>query len=247
LAEERGMEQIMQRRWLLIFLSIILVTLACSVNPSGPTDEEMLDSLESTPDIAATASSEVSGTSAATVTAMASPIVYVEPTLPPSTYVEEITITDPQEIVKKAVLEETYIYAVQLGSPVAMTNWSHPELGCNWLGLAGQIFGLDDVPVQGIVVEAGGTLEGEIVLGLSITGVTDLYGPGSYEIQLADHAVASQKQVWVQVKGATGEALSPQILIDTYNDCEQNLILLNFVQVEPYSVEYHIYLPLIMQ
>jgi hypothetical protein len=156
---------------------------------------------------------------------------------------EDLSSSQAAEI---SVVGDNFIYAVQLGSPVTMPNWSHPDLGCNWLAVAGQLFGLDGAPDQGTVIEAGGTLLGEPILGLSVTGLIDLYGPGSYEMQLADQTVASQGKVWVQVKGASGEALSPIIFIDTFDDCAQNLIMLNFIQVEPYSEKDLLYLPLII-
>jgi len=242
----------MQRRWLFIFLVLIFVTQACSVNSSATGVEDVLVEIETTPIVTTTTFGETSANSeptTSTIPATATPVVLMESAQPPSISaaiaVDNVS-TDPQDFAKITTLGETYIYAVQLGSPVAIPNWPHPELGCKWLGLAGQIFGLDGVPEQGIIVEAGGTLDGETVLGLSLTGMTDLYGPGSYEIQLADHVVWSQKQVWVQVKGTAGEALSPQILIDTYNNCGKNLILLNFIQVDPYTEKYQIYLPWIM-
>ncbi|MBE9524967.1 MAG: hypothetical protein IMY76_07690 [Chloroflexi bacterium] len=140
---------------------------------------------------------------------------------------------------------ENYIYAVQLGSPVAMPNWSHTELGCNLVAVAGQVFGQDGAPELGIIIETGGSIGEQTILGLSVTGVIDLYGPGSYEIHLADHTVSTQGDIWIQIKGTSGEVLSPKIYFDTYEDCDKNLILMNFVKVEPYSI-YKVFLPWII-
>ena len=95
-------------------------------------------------------------------------------------------------------------FEVQAGSPVAMPNWAHADAGCNWLGVAGQVFDLEGQPEVNLIVEAGGTLEGQPLMGLSLTGLNVPYGPGGYEIQLADHTVASTNQVWVQIKNTAG-------------------------------------------
>ena len=139
-------------------------------------------------------------------------------------------------------------FVVQQGTPVEMPNWAHPDLGCNWMGIGGQVFDLNGSPALNMVVEAGGTLEGQPVLGLTLTGLTSVYGPGGYEIQLADHVAASVDEVWVQIKDDAGRALSEPVFLDTFTSCEQNLIILNFVEQAgppPPATTMRIFLPLI--
>lgn len=136
----------------------------------------------------------------------------------------------------------------QEGTPVGMANWAHPDLGCNWQGVAGQVFDLNGEPALTLVVEAGGTFNGAPVLGLSVTGITSVYGPGGYEIQLGNVPLTTSQQVWVQLKDGDGKALSEPIFLDTVASCDQNLILLNFVEQPgppPQTAERHIYLPFI--
>jgi hypothetical protein len=125
-----------------------------------------------------------------------------------------------------------YQYNIQTGSPVYLPNIFHPESGCNWLGVAGQVFGDNTEPVVNIVVEAGGVIEGEPVFGLSLTGLAPDYGKGGYEIILADQAVSSQNMVWIQLFDLSGNAISPQIYFDTFDACDKNLVLVNFT---PYA------------
>lgn len=139
-------------------------------------------------------------------------------------------------------------FTVQTGTPVGMVNWNRPEAGCNWMGIAGQIFDLNGDPEIGVVLEAGGSLGGESVLGLALTGLESAYGPGGYEIQLADRTIASQDQVWIQLKGNNGEPLSYPIYFQTYDSCEKNLILMNFVEtseIPPTPEIFHVFLPLV--
>lgn len=141
-------------------------------------------------------------------------------------------------------VETIYPYKVQPGSPVYLPNIFHPESGCNWLGVAGQVFGENSEPVINIVVEAGGTLEGEPVFGLTLTGLAPDYGSGGYEIYLADHAISSQGTVWIQLFDLAGQVISPQIYFDTFDSCDQNLMLINFVYIsgEP---RFDLFLPII--
>jgi hypothetical protein len=127
----------------------------------------------------------------------------------------------------ESTLEE-FAFAIQPGSPVAIKSWTHD---CNWSGVGGQVF-YDGNPVNNLIVETGGTLAGEDVLGLSITGLVSTYGSGGYEIQLADQLIESEGTVWIQLKDITGLPLSPKYVISSHDDCAQNLILVNFVKSE---------------
>jgi hypothetical protein len=139
------------------------------------------------------------------------------------------------------VTEDLLTFDLQPGSPIWIHAWIH---GCNWLGIAGQVFSTDGQPAKGLIVEAGGTLAGQSVLGLSITGSAGNYGPGGYEIQLRDKMVESTNSVWVQLKGSAGQSLSKKIYLDTADDCNQNLIVLNLIEVAPFR-ERIFYFPLV--
>ncbi len=57
-----------------------------------------------------------------------------------------------------------------------------------------------------------------------------MYGPGGYELYLADHVMATTDTFRIQVRDAAGVPLSPWYSIPTYADCSKNLILANFVR-----------------
>ena len=124
-------------------------------------------------------------------------------------------------------------FAVGPGTPVGTSSLTfHPEAGCNWLGVAGQVFDLSGAPVSGQQVHIGGTLSGASVDRLTLTGLPTAYGtPGFYEFTLGDAPVASQGTLWVQLIDQGGLPMSDKINFDTYNDCEKNLIFVNFKQV----------------
>jgi hypothetical protein len=144
------------------------------------------------------------------------------------------TKTNPENILK-----------VQQGSPVAISNFAHPELGCNWMGLAGQIIDVDSQPVKDIVVEVGGTLEGMPIFGLAVTGESSVYGPGGFEIKLENEPIASDDTLWVAVYDLEGNKIISPVYFSTYSGCERNLIIMNFVKVRAVSNDW-VYLPVIL-
>lgn len=122
-------------------------------------------------------------------------------------------------------------YAFQEGSPSYLDNFAHPEAGCSWLGVAGQIFDGEGNPEKDVIVKAGGTLDGEPVFDtLSMPGAAKAYGQGGYELVLSDHVLASEGEAWVQLYNLHGQPISEKLELTTYADCQKNLILLNFVR-----------------
>ena len=97
--------------------------------------------------------------------------------------------------------------------------------------MAGQVF-YDGSPVEDILVETGGILDGKEVLGLAITGFSTDYGSGGYEIQLSGQPIESVDSVWIQLKDNAGVELTRKYSLSSYDQCDQNLILANFVKTE---------------
>jgi len=166
-------------------------------------------------------------------------------TRPPATPTQPIPTATPTAVPSPTPVSElTYLYGIQPGLPLAISSWIYE---CDWLGVAGQVFDMQGHLVESLIVEAGGTLDGQPVFGLTLTGMAEEYGPGGYEITFADHPVASQGEIWVQVRDISGQPLSPQVYIDTVNDCDQNLVLLNFEEGAEPQETFVFYLPLILR
>jgi hypothetical protein len=122
-------------------------------------------------------------------------------------------------------------YWTQAVTPAYLSNFAHPEAGCSWLGVAGQVFDEQGETVGGKIVNVGGTLAGAPVSLAGVTGSTQMYGPQSYEIVISKQPVESHNTVWVQLSDLTGKALSDRVAIDTSTDCEKNLVIVNFQEV----------------
>jgi hypothetical protein len=151
-------------------------------------------------------------------------------TLPEYPPLEPTPIPDDDFISDPPGIEMTYI--LQNGGPFYLPNFTHPEQGCAWMGVAGQVFDENAVEVLGLTVMAGSNFAGEESHRSAITGQSTAYGLGGYEIIISDNPADSSQSFWVQVFDSQGQPLSEQIYFDTYEDCESNLILVNFVPFE---------------
>jgi len=162
----------------------------------------------------------------ATWTPTSSPTATLTPT-PTSTDTPQPTDTP----VPTADLEVGTTFTIQEGSPSYEVNTFHPDAGCDWLGVAGQIFDQDGAPVSGILVESGGML-GEIELsGLTLSGMAPAYGEGGYEITLGNAPADSDGEIWIQLLDQANLPLSEKVIFQTFNSCDSNLVKINFVQV----------------
>jgi hypothetical protein len=126
-----------------------------------------------------------------------------------------------------------YPFDVREGSPTAISNIYHPELGCNWMGVGGQVVDMSNGSVTGMIIRLGGRLPGISIPEhlMSLTGVALNYGRSGYEFTLADHPVASRNSLWVQLLDQAGVPLSKKVYFDTFDSCDKNLIIIDFKQV----------------
>jgi hypothetical protein len=152
------------------------------------------------------------------------------PTLTPSP-TDTLTPTPENTPIPTADLESGTTFDIQDGSPSYEENTFNPDAGCNWLGVAGQIFDSEGDPVSGVLVEAGGTLGQIDISGITLSGMAPDYGEGGYELTLSDSPAASEDTVWVQVLDQANLPLSERIYFQTFESCDSNLIKINFEQV----------------
>lgn len=129
-----------------------------------------------------------------------------------------------------------YRFALREGSPTAIPNLYHPELGCNWMGVGGQAVDMSGAPLIGLIVRIGGILPGVTLPDplMSLTGVALNYGRAGYEFTLADRPIASLGSLWIQLLDQSGVPLSEQIFFETHDSCDKNLIIIDFIQTREY-------------
>ncbi len=127
---------------------------------------------------------------------------------------------------------QTLTYAVQDDNPIYLSNFSHPDSGCDWMGIAGQVFNAEGIEVKGLVIVVGDEQAGDEYQWSAQTGQALFYGPGGYEVQFSDTPQETIERFWVQVLDQDGIQLSEQYFFDTKTDCSEILVLMNFVVIE---------------
>ena len=160
-----------------------------------------------------------------------STVVTVSTYTPLSTILPTLTPTlSPTPIITATQLP----FRLQSESPVYIKNFNHPDQGCNWLGVAGQVFAADGNPIKNLVVVIKGSLGEKRIDSVVLTGLetANVYGSGGYEISLSDKVVESTKSLIIYLNDLKGNALSPEIKFDTFADCNKNLIIINFKSIK---------------
>lgn len=124
-------------------------------------------------------------------------------------------------------------YVLQQPDPYYLSNFTHPDDGCNWMGVAGQVFNKDGQVQKEIVIKAGGFINGAALIEDTVMPLTEpeidlAYGPGGFELTLAAEVAATDSEAWIQLYNLAGDPLSAKIYLVTFDDCLKNLILMNF-------------------
>ena len=126
-----------------------------------------------------------------------------------------------------------FAFEPQQGSPSAIAGTEfHPDVGCNWTGIAGQATSLNGEAVRGLFVQLGGSMpEVANMDNLIMTGLASQYGPGGFEFTLGNKLIASAGTLWIQLLDQQNLPLSDRIYFSTYDDCQKNLIIIYFTQM----------------
>lgn len=120
---------------------------------------------------------------------------------------------------------------IMRGSPVVLAASTFPDHDTCKLWVAGQTYDMQGSPMVGVIVMMGGYLQGRTLYQVSLSGTALQYGQAGYEFIVADTPENSTNSVWIQLFDQSQYPLSERVTIDTFEDCNRNLILVNFRQV----------------
>ena len=126
------------------------------------------------------------------------------------------------------------VYPFVLRGEPEMMNYAliRPELSCDYLIIAGQVWDLQDVPVtDSATVHLYGMLGGYTIDRFALPGTAQVYGESGYEFVLEGLVIDSVDSLAIRLEDTNGLLLSSEYAIQTYEDCQKNLILVNFKQV----------------
>ena len=151
--------------------------------------------------------------------------------VPSATITPEVTPTSSatSELTPPVTAEPGAQFELQAGSP----SFTSDERGCAHMGVGGKVYDSGGAPITGLAIRLGGQLAGVPIGPLdTLTGsAAARFGFGGYYFEIADTPTASDNTVWAQVLDASsGLPFSEQVFLDTFDTCDQNLILVNWKQ-----------------
>jgi hypothetical protein len=138
-------------------------------------------------------------------------------------------------VMGRATLVPSTMYYLQPGTPSSIQNFIKPEEGCNWTGVGGQVFDINGKPVTGLIVSISGVLSGQQILQYAMTGTSMQLGPGGFDITLSNHPESTQNSLMIQLLDGAGIPLISPLAITTSDQCEKNLIIINFRELPVYN------------
>lgn len=119
----------------------------------------------------------------------------------------------------------SYPFVMGPYSPMYTYNFANAD-GCNWLGVAGQVLDLDGAPVPGdaymVWVTEGG------MNSQTFTGHAPAYGPSGWEVYLYHEPRVETHRI--QLFTPTGTPVSGVYEFTTRDGCDENLVVINFLQ-----------------
>lgn len=180
------------------------------------------------PSVTETASTPATATIRPTVTSLPR-ISTVTPTLLPGATAESTATRAPAKTIAAVVAPP---FRVQTGSPRYLSAFTHPDSGCGWIGVAGQVFG-DGARFGEMSILVTGEMDGKPYRQVGNTGPSSPYGPRGYEIFLTDHNPGAAQTLTIQLFDASGNAISDPKIIKLPSSCENNLLLVNFTPNNP--------------
>jgi hypothetical protein len=123
---------------------------------------------------------------------------------------------------------------MSIGDPTAVANTIfHPDKDCNWQGIAGQVWDIQGRPLIGYRIHLQGYYNGGHVEYNTLSGgAQEWYGESGYEFVLSNKPIDTTGKLTLQLEDQSFMAISNLVTINTYADCQKNLILVNFQQVK---------------
>lgn len=155
-----------------------------------------------------------------TPTGTLAPLITLEPSNTPVLLVPP-TATPKPTSTPKAPFSSSF-------NNIASTTY-YPDLGCGWFGVAGTVVDAKNSPIIGMVIRIYGTLNGVSINRLTVSNTAQIpYGPSGFEFKLGDAPGTSTKTLYLQLLDQAGLPLSDNLYINTYSDCNKNLVMVRF-------------------
>jgi len=178
----------------------------------------------------------------ATITAFVPTIVITETSLPIVTETPEDTPTPTETPITPTPVPElpapeasptaeptpTPLLGLQSGSARYIQAFNHLDRGCNWVGVAGQVFDANGAGMPDVLITVSGKLEGRQTEWMALTNSDSPYGPGGYEVMLANRMYNPPPPLTIQAFNLQGLPISEPYQFAFPGAFEANLLIVTF-------------------
>lgn len=161
-----------------------------------------------------------------------------EPVAPSATPTLKLMLATPEtisDLVGTATPTEpagsSYPFVLQSEPAAIEAAVLHPDIGCDWMGVGGQVLGLQGQPIPGITVQLSGSLDGKVINLTSLTGTVLQFGDAGYEFKISELPQDTNGVFWLRLVDQANLPLSGRTYFNTYAECGKNLVVVNFKQV----------------
>ena len=210
------------------FFVVIYLNPNLPINPFPPAQpvSEQMPTPTPQPTETAAPTEEAQPAETATPEPSATPEITPTPTetiTPYPTATQVVLVTDTPS----ATLAFSGRFAAQDGTP----SYLPYSGGCNGIYVAGYVIDAENNPLVHMTVRAVGVVDGQQISVETLSGTNTDYTESGWELKLFDSAINTTGKFSVALyKQGSIEPVSDEITFDTFDNCTQNLIVINFVQ-----------------
>jgi len=109
----------------------------------------------------------------------------------------------------------------------------HPDAGCIWMGVAGQVVDMNNSPILYLSIRLGGKVGDQPIDFRGLSGTAPTYGQSGFEFVLGNKPIASTQSLWIQLFDQQDiMPLTDKVYLDTFEDCAKNLIMVRFKKLQ---------------
>ena len=208
---------------LFLLLVVLMVVLLVTGKISSPFDEQITPPAENL--------------STSTINYFITPPGYEETT--PTSTQEPVSPTEtslPTEVIipTKTATPQAMAFVSQLVGTFPHTMF-YSQYKCeDYLIIGGEIWDLRESPLKGLTVKLSGTYGGGSVDMSSQSGEISVFGQSAFGFILDNQQIKSNS-LFLQLFDEDGQALSAKVSLSISGECDGNLVLVNFKQVQDFG------------
>lgn len=143
-------------------------------------------------------------------------------TPPPSATPTSVILGAPAAVVTRAPATRS---PIQFVAREVQYETNTNQFGCNWVGIAGDVTGINGEPLTDMGIHVVGD-DFDLII---FSGSSPEYGLSGYEVQVDDRPAVAEYSV--QLLDVRGNPISDLVFVTTGDTCDRNAAIVDFVEI----------------